>query len=199
MSKFIPIFVSFLVILISRPMASQSTAHQGQNPDSIGLLIIDIQNFYFEGDKKLEGCIEASLVAKKLLTAFRGKGLPVIHVMHGTKSKIHENVAPAEGEKVIVKQNINAFKGTDLLEYLHKTGIKKLIICGMMTHMCLEGGTRAATDYGFDCTVIHDACATRDLTFGNETVKARDVHVSTLATLTYYAKVISADEFLKTF
>ena len=46
----------------------------------------------------------------------------------------------------------------------------------MQTHMCLEAATRAASDYGFNCTVIEDACATRDLNYGNTTIKAKDVH-----------------------
>ena len=194
----VSILLFIFLLTMENPASSASYIPDGKK-DSIALLIIDIQDFYFDGNGRLEGCVEASLVAKRILEMFRDKNLPVIHVMHGTKSKIHVNVLPIEGEKVIVKNEINSFRGTDLLEYLHQKHIKKLIICGMMTHMCLEGTTRAAVDYGFDCTVIADACATRDLKFGNEVVKARDVHISTLATLTYYAKVITAEEFLKDF
>lgn len=166
--------------------------------EPVALLIIDIQEFYFEtGRGPLEGSIEASLVAKKVLRNFREKNLPVIHVMHHTGGEIHENVEPLEGEKVIEKRFVNAFRETDLLEYLQEKGIKKLVIMGMMTHMCLEGATRAAADYGFSCTVIHDACATRDIRFGGEKVKARDVHLATLSALSAYAKVISAEEFLR--
>jgi hypothetical protein len=49
------------------------------------------------------------------------------------------------------------------------------------------------------CILIHDACATRDLKFNDKTVKAEDVHYSTLSTLKSYASVISADEFLENF
>lgn len=168
--------------------------------EPVALLIIDIQEFYFEtGRGPLEGALEASIVAKRVLENFRSRALPVIHVMHYTGGEIHENVEPVEGEKVIVKRYVNAFRETDLLEYLQEKGIKKLVIMGMMTHMCLEAATRAAADYGFSCTVIHDACATRDVRFGRETVKARDVHMATLSALTAYARVINAEEFLKEF
>jgi nicotinamidase-related amidase len=63
--------------------------------------------------------------------------------------------------------------------------------------MCLEAAVRAGHDYGFECIVIDDACATRDLKFLDKTVKAEDVQASTLATITGggYGKVID----LKTF
>lgn len=67
----------------------------------------------------------------------------------------------------------------------------------MQTHMCLEGGTRAAHDLGYQCTVLEDACATRDLKFGDTTIAAKDVHLSTLATLKSHAKVTTVEEFLK--
>jgi nicotinamidase-related amidase len=84
-----------------------------------------------------------------------------------------------------------------LLEYLKSNGVNRLVIIGMQTHMCLEAATRAAHDFGFDCIVVGDACATRDLTFGDKVVKAEDVHNSTLATIAGggYGKVIE----LKTF
>ena len=67
----------------------------------------------------------------------------------------------------------------------------------MQTQMCLEGATRAASDYGFECIVVSDACATRDLKFGDKTVKAEDVQTAVLATLTdgRYAKVIDMKGF----
>jgi len=70
------------------------------------------------------------------------------------------------------------------------------MLCGMQTHMCLEAATRAAHDLGYQCTVIQDACATRDLTFNGVTMKAKDVHYSTLATLKSYAKILTLQEFL---
>jgi len=52
-------------------------------------------------------------------------------------------------------------RNTDLLAQLKKAEVGQLAICGMMTHMCVDATVRAAFDHGFDCTVIHDACATR--------------------------------------
>jgi nicotinamidase-related amidase len=56
---------------------------------------------------------------------------------------------------------------------------------------------RAGYDLGFEIILIDDACATRDLTYGDATVKAADVHHSTLSSLDgTYAKVIDTESYL---
>jgi nicotinamidase-related amidase len=170
-------------------------------PDSAktALLLIDIQNFYFAGGaSELVNPIPASLAAQKLLNSFRAKKQLVIHIKHsdGKGAEIHPNVAPLADEKVIVKNEVNSFLNTDLLDFLKKNGVGKLVICGMQTHMCVEAAVRAASDYGFECIVISDACATKNLVFADKTIKAEDVHFSTLATLKAYARIESTEEYL---
>jgi nicotinamidase-related amidase len=41
-----------------------------------------------------------------------------------------------------------------------------------MTSMCVDATVRAAADLGFGCTVVHDACATRDLEFAGRPLPA---------------------------
>jgi nicotinamidase-related amidase len=164
------------------------------------LLIVDIQNFYFPGDGPgLVNAELASLCAKEILKIFREKNQLVVHVRHNAIKgfEIHKNVEPLPNEKVITKGEVNSFQGTDLLEYLNSNSISRLIITGMQTHMCVEAAVRAAHDFGFECVVIGDACATRDVKFLDKIVKAEDVQISTLATITDggYARVID----LKTF
>ncbi len=164
------------------------------------LIVIDIQNDYFEGGANpLVGSREASLWARALLEDFRARALPVVHVRHlstrpdstffipGTQgAEIHENVAPVAGEKVIEKNFPNSFRDTDLLDYLRSEGITDLVVCGMMTQMCVDATVRAAKDFGFSCTVIGDACATKDLEIGGRTVSAADVQTAFLAALNYF-------------
>jgi len=88
--------------------------------------------------------------------------------------------------------------GTDLLLYLRENGVERLVVCGMMTHMCVEAAVRAAHDLGFECVLVSDACATRDLKYGDETVSAGDVHTSTLGTIDRsYATVVDTQTFLE--
>jgi nicotinamidase-related amidase len=176
------------------------------------LLIIDIQNDYFEGGANpLTGSLEASLNVQRLLEYYREKSLPVIHIRHlsvragstffipDTKGvEIHQNVLPQAGEKVVIKNYPNSFRETDLLEYLQSENISGLVICGMMTQMCVDATVRAAKDFGFSCTLISDACATKDLEIRGETVAAKEVQNSFLAALSYfYATVLTAQEYLE--
>lgn len=175
------------------------------------LIIVDLQNDYFPGGKmELVNVIDAVANAKLLLNEFRSRGFPVIHVQHislhegatfflpGTEgTRISETVAPQPDEKVVVKNFPNSFRGTSLSELLRAEEIDKLVICGAMSHMCIDATTRAAFDLGFDCTVAEDACATRDLQFNSMTIKATDVHASFMAALaSVYAKVMSAKEVI---
>jgi nicotinamidase-related amidase len=171
------------------------------------LIVIDIQNDYFPGGRmELEGSHEASAQAAKLLERFRARGLPLVHIQHvsnrpgasfflpGSEGvNIHASVAPRAGETVLQKHFPNSFRGTRLLEHLRAEGADHLVIAGMMTHMCVDATTRAAFDLGFACSLAHDACATRALTFGEQRVPAAQVHAAFVAALGgLYAKVQNA-------
>ncbi len=178
----------------------------------VGLLIIDIQNDYFPGGKmELEGSEEAGQVAGQLLSFFRQHKLPILHVQHiamrpgatfflpGTPgAEIHASVKPLELETVIEKHYPNSFRETGLLAHLQQQAISQLVIAGMMTHMCVDATTRAATDLGFDCRIAQDACATRALKLNDRLVSAADVHMAFLAALHgTYGQVMTADAILE--
>lgn len=176
------------------------------------LIIIDIQNDYFEeGKMTLVNSENTSLNAKMLLTHFREKKLPIIHIQHQSTRegatffipntegvKIHSNVKPKDNEKIIVKHFPNSFRETGLLNYLNKSKITDLVICGMMTHMCVDATTRAAKDYKFNIELISDACTTKDLEINGRNVSASEVQKSFLAALNYfYSHVLTTKEYLK--
>lgn len=190
---------TFIICIIFGLVIFQTRAQNFDN-DSTALILIDIQNFYFpNGKAELVKPEEASLQAAKVLKFFREQKMAVVHIRHNFEpgGDIHKNVKPIEGEKIISKNEVSAFNGTDLLSYLNEEGIGSLVLCGMQTHMCLEGTTRAAHDLGFRCTVISDACATQNLSFEEQEIKSDDVHYSTLSTLKgTYAEVMNAETFL---
>ena len=173
---------------------------------STALLLIDMQKDYFPGGKmELEGALEASQQARHVLMAFRQKGWPVIHVQHislhegagfllpGTQGvEFHRNVVPWPDEIGIQKHYPNAFMETRLLEVLQEKGVRKLVICGMMTQLCVDATTRAAYDLGFTCTVVEDACAAKSLRYKGQHIPAQQVHAAFMAALDgVYAKVLS--------
>ena len=171
---------------------------------SRALVIVDIQDDYFPGGAHpLIGPEAAASNAKLLLESFRAAGEPVFHIQHvwdepdasfmrpGTPGiEINGAVAPAVGELVIKKAYPNAFRETELLDALRSAGAEELVVCGMMTSMCVDATVRAAADLEFEVAVAHDACATCDLEFGGRTVPAADVHAAFLSAMADgYARV----------
>ena len=181
---------------------------------STALLLIDIQNDYFPGgNMELEGSLEASLRAREILASFRQKNLPVVHIQHvATRPgaifflpdtegvKIHANVEPLPGEVIFQKNYPNSFRGTPLLDHLRDNKVDSVVVCGMMTHMCVDATVRAAFDYGLEVTLVHEACATRTLTFQNQAIPAAQVQAAFLSALSLlYARIVSTGEFLRHF
>lgn len=177
------------------------------------LVIIDIQQDYFEGGRNpLFGADKAALNAKIVLEKFRSKTLPIVHIQHISTRKeatfflpdtagvdIHPIVAPLFNEKVIVKHFPNSFRETELLNYLQSLEITDLVICGMMTHNCVDSTTRAAKDLGFNVKVIGDACATKNMEWNGETVAAEQVQTAFLAALNFFfASVITTNQYITT-
>ena len=178
---------------------------------SRALVIVDIQNDYFPGGAyPLVEPERAAAAAKRALEAFRAAGEPVVHLQHvwdapeaefmrpGTPGiEIHPDVAPAAGETVITKESPNGFLATDLEQRLRAIGAEQLVVCGMMTSMCVDATARAASDLGFEVTVLADACAAPDLEFGDVAVPAAQVGAAFLAALAdSYAEVVAVEEAL---
>lgn len=175
------------------------------------LIIIDIQNEYFKGGKRELFQPEAAADnAKRLLDHFREKNRPVFFIQHistqegataflpgSNGADIHSSISPGTKECVLVKHAPNSFYQTGLSERLMEMGIHHLVICGLMSHMCIDTTVRAARDFGFTVTLIHDACTTMDLTWNSQVIPAQTVHNVFMAALSgSFAKVISTDEYL---
>lgn len=174
------------------------------------LLLIDIQNDYFPGGKmELEGPVEAAKKANALLQCFRDHGMPTVHIQHISRkpdatffipgdrgTDISDYTVHYEGEPLVQKHYPNSFRETNLLDLLKEWEIERLIITGMMTHLCVDATARAAADLGFKVLVAEDACATRALSYGDTTIPAEHVHKAFLAALRSYGQVLPVERIL---
>jgi len=175
-----------------------------------GLILVDIQKDYFPGGKmELVGITAAAAKAEELLDRLRQRGWPTFHIQHIAArpgatfflphtegAEFYETIQPLPGEIVIRKHFPNSFRETDLLDALRKADVDRVVICGAMSHMCIDATTRAASDFGLTCSVIDDACATRNLEFKGKTVTADAVHGAFMAALgAAYARVLRCQEF----
>ncbi|MFD3534615.1 isochorismatase family protein [Streptomyces sp. NPDC058664] len=153
------------------------------------LIMIDFQNTYRTGVMLLDEAERAVAAGARLLAAARAAGAPVVHVVNdggeGTPydiraeiGAISDEVAPAEGEKVVVKQFPDAFHATDLEETLKGLGVGvggDLVIAGFMTHMCVLFTAQGAFNRGYRPIVVAEATATRSLAAPDGTVLPSDV------------------------
>ena len=200
-----------------QPFARRLNVNQELKPEpppKQGLLLIDLQNDYFPGGKfELFQANQAVRQAEKVLLAFRRRELPVFHVQHITLNQevpffwpsttgveIHKTLAPAPGEAVIIKHAPDSFFQTSLQQDLKSKGVEHLVVCGMMTHMCVDTTVRAAANFGYGVTLLADACATKDLGWNNIEVPAPQVQAAFMAAMNgVFAEVLTTQSYLDQF
>jgi len=160
------------------------------------LIVIDLQNDYFcNGNMELVNIDEALQKSNELVKFAREKNYKIYFIQHFSTREgatffvpnsngveLHSNL-DIQNELIIKKNYPNSFRDTILEDELEKEHISELIICGAMTHMCIDTTVRAGFDLGYKITLVNDACATRDLMFKDEIIKAKDVHNSFMSAL----------------
>ncbi|MEE4740337.1 cysteine hydrolase family protein [Pseudomonas alliivorans] len=176
-----------------------------------GLIVVDLQNEYLPTGKLPLTGIEAAVAnAVRVIAHARSTGVPVFHIRHESESEgagifakgsdgaqIQSSVAPQGKETVTVKKHINAFRETDLKRQLDAFDVQEVVVIGAMSHMCIDAVVRAAADMGYPVSVLHDACATLDLSYNGVTVPAAQTHAAMMAAFEFgYAKVTSVDDYL---
>jgi bifunctional isochorismate lyase/aryl carrier protein len=167
-------------------------------PERSALLVIDMQRYFLDemSHAFLPDASHAAENIKRLVASYRSRGLPVIYTRHallddeppgimGTwwsdnlrasdpLSEIAGGLGPLPGEHVIRKTRYSAFLGTDLEQVLRSKGIERLLITGVMTHLCCESTARDAFMRDFEVFFVIDGTASGD----------DDLHVSSLRCLT---------------
>ncbi len=174
------------------------------------LIVIDIQNDYFcGGNMELVEIDDVLIKINKLIKFAKNEGYSIYIIQHIMQRKgatfflpktvgveLHEAL-DAKDTTLVTKHYPNSFRETNLQASLEKEGIKELIICGAMTHMCVDSTVRAGFDLGYDITLAEDACATRDLIFNGHVVGAKDVQRSFMSALgSVFCEVKAVDEVL---
>ena len=151
------------------------------------LLIVDMINSFTDPDCPLGSeagdVVEAN---RKLLHAFREKGLPVVFttvVYHDDSQarvfrdripaldilqpgthwvKVDSRLEPAEGEPVFEKQWASGFFNTGLDEYLRKAGIDSLVVTGLTTSGCVRATAVDGLQYDFKVVIPAEAVGDRN-------------------------------------
>jgi nicotinamidase-related amidase len=158
------------------------------------LLIIDAQEEYRSGTLRLPELESTMAQILQLQEQARAKGTPIIYVRHlgipgglfdpqGPRGQFLPELQPEPQEAIIEKRLPNAFAGTNLDEKLQQLGRLDVIVCGFMTHSSISSTVRAMKDYGYRCTLVDQACSTRDLPSPGGLIPAAQVHRLEVAAL----------------
>lgn len=156
------------------------------DPDRAALLLIDMQEAYFEAPELAARRIDLVRATSTLVEAARGAGAPIVHVrtehardrstwtlnmltddqgfaFTGTEQAAPlAELAPAlSGPDTwdVVKTRDNAFLHTDLGDLLTRLGVRDLVVAGVSTHTCVATTVQHAYALNHHCHLVTDAIA----------------------------------------
>jgi isochorismate hydrolase len=182
--------------------------------EASALLVIDMQRFFLSHESHAFLPAARAMISNVngLIGAFREAGCPVIFTRHAYKenedpgimgqwwadvirdgdpiSKIDPALDLKPEDTVIRKTRYNAFFGTDLEDILRKRQVKKIVITGVMTHLCCETTAREAFTRDYEVFFVVDGTATQDEEF----------HMSSIRNLAHgFAIPVSTGQILSRF
>lgn len=169
--------------------------------DRIGVLLIDYQPVYTENPNVKKNFPNLQNNVRAFLNYVRSY-IPsenIIHIRTNYNSTFATNfkkyhpdkpipfdVHPTcyassfQNEKVIVKSSFDGFLNTFLEKYLKERKIDTLIVCGLLTSICVLFTTQSAFSLGFHVYLYQPACADRTLTNHNYTIQFYKNYIFTL-------------------
>ena len=172
------------------------------------LLIIDMQVGMTWPEASVRNNLGAESVIAKLLTDWRARHAPIVHVRHMSREpgspfwpgqpgvEFQPALSPLPTELVVEKNVPDAFIRTGLERWLHAHGESAVVIVGVSTNNSVEATARTAGNLGFRTYVVSDATfafSKRD--FDGVKRSAKEVHAMSLANLHgEYATVIHSEQ-----
>ncbi len=144
--------------------------------NSTALIIVDAQKGvndtnYYGGSKGKRNNPNAEKNIISVLKKWRNSNRKIAFTKHNSREKNSplkinlesgqqlDGIFPEDNDIVIVKDVNSGFVGTSLEIDLRREGIKRLVILGFFTNVCVETTVRMSGNMGFDTYLVHDACA----------------------------------------
>jgi nicotinamidase-related amidase len=155
------------------------------------LVVIDVQNEYFEGGGlPIEHPpVEQSLPnITRAMDAARAAGTPVVVVRHHAppgapvfqadahNGQLHPEVAKRPHDHLVTKAFPSVFTGTDFADWIARTGIDTLSIAGYMTHNCDASTVFEAMHRGLNVEFLSDATGALPYANAAGRASAEEIH-----------------------
>lgn len=175
------------------------------------LLIIDVQNEYFNGKLPISYPQDSFKNILKAMDSANENGIPVILVQHANTGKdvltfkngtyeheIHEEILKRDYDEIIEKNLPGSFTGTELESWLKENEIETVTVCGYMTQMCCDTTARQAMHMGYNVEFLSDATGTLDISNYAGEIKAKELHKAVLITQAMrFSKVMKTYEWIE--
>lgn len=146
------------------------------------LIVVDMQNSFLhpDGENFYPAAPEAIAPCRALIDAAERGGAIIVHVCDrhregfadfeqirlpehclsgGFNAAFYEGFGP-EGRKreiVITKRRYSAFFATELALFLNEQGVKRVVICGVKTNVCVRATATDAFANGYEVSVVAEA------------------------------------------
>ncbi|MGV2953177.1 cysteine hydrolase family protein [Glutamicibacter sp. AGC46] len=177
------------------------------------LIVVDMQQgFYDTSWGPTTNYPQCENNVDRLLLEWSEKNLPIVIVRHDSRNSdsplfvespgnnLHESVQVVTPDLFVTKSVNSSFYGfPDLGQWLRSNQIKKIVVCGIQTNLCVETTARMGGNLGFDVIVPLDATRTFDLAGPDGTVIPAATLMQVTATNLHgdgFALVVSTQEIL---
>lgn len=136
------------------------------------LVIVDVQVNMFSLENPVYHGEKLLVTIARLRERARAAQIPIIYIQHGSQRKghsmevgsagwqIHPALAPDPQDSVIQKHMSSSFYQTSLDKYLSTRQIRKLVISGIQTELCVDTICREACSRDYDVTLVKDGHST---------------------------------------
>ncbi len=146
------------------------------------LVVVDVFNDFAheDGDALLASFRERAPRIEEVLGRARAAGVPVAYVnddrgawdgdgprlvreaLAGPGGELLEALAPAEGDRMLIKHRYSAFDHTALDLLLETLDVDRIVLVGAATEGCVVQTAIDAREHGLKATIVAGACATTD-------------------------------------
>lgn len=175
------------------------------------LIVVDVQNEYFEGGAlPITYPPQSFEKIKTAITKAQEEGIFTVLVQHTSLKEnsgafvrgshlweFHDEIKKIKPDLYIEKNHASSFAGTDLNYRLRSMGVDTVCIVGYMTQNCCDATARDASQLGYNVEFLSDANGT--LAFSNNagSVSAEELHRSFLVAQAFgFSRVLTLDEWI---
>jgi len=176
------------------------------------LIVIDVQRKYVSGEGSFAVPDGPALVGRiaRFAEAARARDVPVIWVtrelrpgvsmgpgtsaaygsavadlFRGPAAELHPGLGAREGEIRVVKPRQSSFYGTDLEVVLRSAEVRRVVLTGVTTNICVQATAQDARARDLDVVVVADLTAALPVTKPGFELPASAVPQATLATIAH--------------